>query len=287
MDSTKIFEILEESNKVPSLPQPVSEIFYSMYQAEKLDMNELSKKVSKCSELSELLISCVNSSYFELKRNVTTVNEAIVYLGLRTVRNLLLSFTFQLLLPKKLGRANQFNREKYWKHSIGTSIASSMLAEKTGLCKGHELFSYGLIHDIGIAVLDICLPEVIDQVIAIQHKGVYQIPAERIVMDGLTHSDIGAWLCKKWKLPEDIRNIVEYHHKPLLAQVNSTEVKLMNLGDIISTAYYEKLLGLNLYHGFSTLIMESVGTSEEYMGYIGKILPEEVERVDRLHVFRF
>ena len=84
----------------------------------------------------------------------------------------------------------------------------------------------------------------IDEIISKLLKGIHQIVAEKTVLGGLTHADIGAWLCRKWNIREDIINIVEFHHSPLLSRLNTCEVKLLHLADIISTEYYEKLLGI-------------------------------------------
>jgi hypothetical protein len=61
----------------------------------------------------------------------------------------------------------------------------------------------------------------------------------------------------------------------------------MNLGDIISTSYYEKILGLKIDHIFSKIILESVGITHEDMEEIANILPEEVNKITQLHIFKF
>lgn len=287
MHSGKIYETLENSKYLPLMPEPIGEILKLLHSPENLEIEELSKKVALCDDLSNLVLSAINSAYFQLNRTITSLNEAIIYLGMRTVQNLLISFTLQTLFSKKESTSKLFNRDKYLKHSLGTSLASSMISEKAGLCKKFELFTYGLVHDMGIAVLDACMPDVLDQVTEMQHRGFHQIAAERYVMDGVTHGEIGAWLCDKWGFPNDIKNVVEYHHKPLLAKGNINEVKIMNLGDIISTSYYEKLLGLKMDHTFSKMILESVGITHEDMEEVSSILPEEVNKINRLNIFKF
>lgn len=155
---------------------------------------------------------------------MSNLREAVIYLGMHTVQVLLIAFITRTLLPEKSGRSKLFSRISYWKHCMGTSIASCKLAVKVGICDKYEPFAYGLVHDIGIAVLDTCLPEVLDEVFTKVEEGTPQIIAEKEVMGGLTHSDIGAWICEKWGLPENICSVVEYHHKPLLT--NSNEFQL-------------------------------------------------------------
>lgn len=68
------------------------------------------------------------------------------------------------LLPDHLGRTLVFNSRRYWKHCLGTSIAAYMIATKTNLCNRDKMFTLGLIHDIGIAILNICLPVYPDRI---------------------------------------------------------------------------------------------------------------------------
>ena len=68
-----------------------------------------------------------------------------------------------------------------------------MIAADCNLCDKEKIFTYGLIHDIGITVLDICLPEHLDKIHTMQLNGIHQLVAEKIVLGGLTHENIGMW----------------------------------------------------------------------------------------------
>ena len=92
----------------------------------------------------------------------------------------------------------------YWKHVMGTSVASCVLAEKLKKGDKFKLFSYGLVHDIGIIVLDTCFPELVEKIIEKMYTGMGHTSSERIYLDNLTHGDIGAWLCRRWNIREDI-----------------------------------------------------------------------------------
>jgi len=103
--------------------------------------------------------------------------------------------------------------------------------------------------------------------------------AERLVFGGITHADIGAWLCRKWNIREDITSIVEFHHTPFMAQNTTDEVKIVYVADIISTEYYEKLLGLNINHEISRKIMDHLGITDDDRLEIAEALPQEVEKI--------
>jgi HD-like signal output (HDOD) protein len=280
MDKERIFELIEGSQYLPELPEDISQILNILYNPTEVDIDTLIDKVSKSSELNTLMLKNINSGYFQLKREIRTIKEAIVYLGMQTVQNLLIFFITLQLFPNNNKHSHRtFDMHKYWKHVLGTSVASCMFASQLKIGDKYKLFSYGLIHDIGTILLDACLPMLIDEITEKLLNGVHQIVAERIVLGGITHADLGAWLCRKWNIREDITNIVEFHHAPFLAKANKEEVQLIYAADVISTEYYEKLLGVNLNHDISNKVMLSLGLTKEDIQAVIKEFPKELEKV--------
>lgn len=280
MGDHKIYQLIENSGYLPKIPKDVGEVLEMLNSPVELDIDMLIEKVSNTEQLNELMIRNLNSGYFQLSKRIDTIREAIIYLGMHTVQNLLIFFiTSQLFNNLREKRPRIFTMKRYWNHVLGTSVASCMISSRIKVSDRYKLFSYGLIHDIGIAVLDTCLPELIDKITEKLQNGTHQIIAERIVLGGITHSDIGAWLCRKWNLRDDIVNIVEIHHTPFLAKSNNDELKIIHLADVISTDYYEKLFGLNLNHGMNTKIMNSLGIAENDIQVISEVLPKELEKL--------
>nr|WP_278246041.1 HDOD domain-containing protein [Clostridium pasteurianum] len=128
-------------------------------------------------------------------------------------------------------------------------------------------------------MLSICYKILFNEVVKIQSKGVHQIVAERTVMEGCTHSDIGSWLCEKWNLPKDVNAAVAYHHTPLLATEYIEEVNVMSIAYSISTLYYEKLLCLNTFYVLNETVADSLGIAMKDIEIISKKLPDKVEEI--------
>ena len=272
--------MIEESPYLPELPEDISQILNILKNPIDVDIDLLIDKVSKSSELNSLMLKNLNSGYFQLSKEIKTIKEAIVYLGMQTIQNLLIFFITLQLFPnsiKKSGRT--FHMKNYWKHVMGTSVASCLLASQLKKGDKYKLFSYGLIHDIGTIVLDTCLPTLIDEVTAKVLNGVHQLVAERIVLGGLSHAEIGAWLCRKWNIREDITNIVEFHHTPFVPNDNIEEVQLIYLADVISSECCERLLGMNPNHEINNKVAKILGVSNEDLRAVIKAFPKELERV--------
>jgi HD-like signal output (HDOD) protein len=224
----------------------------------------------------------INTGFYHIGKKVTSIREAVVYLGMQTVQNIIIFYItrqlFSEILHEKKNRL--FSMKLYWKHVIGTSVASSILSEKIKRGDKFKLFTYGLLHDIGIALLDACLPGLVDEIAKGLLSGTHQVVAERSVLGGITHADVGAWLCRKWNIRDDIINIVEHHHTPFWARSSIEDVRIIYAADVISTEYYERLLGLNLNHDINRKIMDYLGISDDDRLKIIEALPQEV---DKLH----
>lgn len=157
-----------------------------------------------------------------------------------------------------------------------------MLSDKLNIGDKYKLFSYGLCHDIGFAVVNACFPDEVEKIYQTMQKGIHQIVAERIVLGGVTHAEVGGWICKKWGIPEDIGLVAEYHHSPLNSKENTDEMKLIHLADSISTEYYEMLLGFQMSHPIQSQVMEDLHVTREMLEDIGKELPAEIEKVSKI-----
>lgn len=282
MQKEKIFELIEESQYLSAIPEDIGEILDLLHNPLEVDIDLLMEKVSKSEKLNSLMLKNLNSGYFQFSKEIVSVKEAIVYLGMQTIQNLLMFFITLQLFPKTIHKSQRtFNMNTYWKHVFGTSVASCMIAAHIKKGDKYKLFSYGLIHDIGIVVLDTCLPQLINEITDKLMNGVHQLVAERIILGGITHADIGAWLCRKWNIRDDIMNIVEFHHTPFLTKANIEEVQIMYVADAISTEYYEKLLGVNLNREISNRVMEELGLTKEIIDTVVRDLPKEIEKANK------
>lgn len=281
MDKERLFQIIENSECMPKLHPNAAEILEIMKNPMMLDIDLLAMKVSQCERLNELVLKNINTGFYHIGKKVTSIREAVVYLGMQTVQNIIIFYItrqlFSEILHEKKNRL--FSMKLYWKHVIGTSVASSILSEKIKRGDKFKLFSYGLLHDIGIALLDACLPGLVDEIAKGLLSGTHQVVAERSVLGGITHADVGAWLCRKWNIRDDIINIVEHHHTPFWARSSIEDVRIIYAADVISTEYYERLLGLNLNHDISKRIMDYLGISNDDRFEIIEALPQEVEKI--------
>jgi putative nucleotidyltransferase with HDIG domain len=195
---------------LPSLPAVVMELLSSIEQ-EDIDISVLAKKVSYDQALTAKTLRLANSSSYGLQVKVTTIQQAITFLGFQTTRNLITAVAITGCFPS--GRCAGFHDKSFWRHSIATAACARALARRMRFNQDIA-FTAGLLHDIGRLVLVTGHPDAYDQVAAWhgQHGGDWQ-EAERAVL-GIDHVDAGVALADHWNFSDTMRQAIAYHHAP-------------------------------------------------------------------------
>lgn len=284
MDQHNIINLIKASEDLPKIPKDFGAIIKMFSEPSDYDLDQCVEYFSRFPQLGTVLIQELNLDS-RLKKEIRTIKEAINYLGAKTSGLIIIAYVTRLLIPNKYGKTKLFDSKKYWKHCLATSLAAYMISAETKLSDKDKMFTYGLIHDIGITVLDICLPDHLDEINEIHLKGTHQLIAEKIVLNGITHAEVGRWICQEWGLPEEISDIVGFHHTPMLTERNVDEVRIIHLADSISTNYYERLLGNNTTFIYTNKIMEALNVSKEFVDYIIEKLPAEVDKLYKIIMF--
>ena len=275
-----LYQLVETSNALPKLPLNIQNIFKLLNTPAQIYIDDIASLVEEDRELSNLLLHHLNSNVFLLYRNISDIKEAVTYLGIESVRNLLIFFIAQKFFQAAdTGKATVFHMRQYWKHVLATSIAADMICSRLGIEDHYRMFSYGLNHDIGILVMNACLPRELDEITSKVKSGVPQIVAEKTVLGGVTHSHIGAWICQRWNFSPEIIRVVELHHTPYLGTEDLKTLEIMYLADLIGTQYYERLLNVNSSMQINHKVLGSLGLTLEDQKEIGIALPQEVARI--------
>jgi putative nucleotidyltransferase with HDIG domain len=174
---------------------------------ERASLNDLSDVIEKDQTITARVLKIANSALYGLRYEVTSVNHALLLLGFKTIRSLVLSVSTKSLY-KQFGMKEKI----IWDHSVGAAIAAKFLSEGLGSEVEEVSFIGGLMHDIGKVVMNNETPEVFAEVMMkIYNDGANSIEAEE-EMYSFNHSEIGARVAEKWGFPARLITIIESHH---------------------------------------------------------------------------
>ena len=142
-------EVLSRADRIPPLPEMVVRIL-AMLNSSKSEPGDLEKHLVYDQVLVGKLLGMVNSSFYGLNREIVAVRDAIMILGSRGLRNLLLTAAAATYLERDYGCYGHGDKG-LWTHSLAVATGAAMLGEITNqdLDLREELFLAGLLHDVG------------------------------------------------------------------------------------------------------------------------------------------
>lgn len=231
-------ELKQIVNRIDTLPPVSPHTIRIMRLASDPDyrIQDLAELVTLDLTLSAACLRMVNSASFGLRRPITTIAQAVAYLGSREVLSLAVTGGFQGVLDAPLAGYGAESGD-LWAHSLRTAIASARVAELIFPREQADvIYTAGLLHDIGKAVLSEFLSvrvEAVREGILDEHPADFT-SLERNLLN-LDHTEAGEMLADRWKLPESIREVIRYHHTPGIAPQPVRNLCLaVHLGDILA-----------------------------------------------------
>ena len=203
-------EMFSRLHHLPSMPQVVQKIMASL-QNNKLGITMLAAMIARDQGLSAKVLRVANSPFYGLSRNVASVQDATVILGLNCVRSLVLAAEFANTFPVAPG--SLFDRNEYWQHSF--RVASYAKAVAQGLHQEpHMAFTAGLFHEVGQLLLDACIPDQFSQVLLQQKNSALSLVEVELSQWDFDHALIGAEMARQWNFPGEIEHAIRYWRTP-------------------------------------------------------------------------
>jgi len=211
MVANRIDTLIQKVDQIPTLPI-VSNQIMGLLSDENVSIKKVAGLIEKDQALAVKILKIANSAFYGTLSKVSTIDHALVILGLKEVRGILLAFSIRNFFPDDTGEG--FDRTRFWKHSIICSQVAKYLARHFRVQRDDTLFLSGLIHDMGKVVFDQYFHDEFLQIIDyVESNNESFSKAEKEIL-GITHYQVAAELLKRWKFPEKVLMNVFYHHAP-------------------------------------------------------------------------
>ena len=244
--------------EIPPFPQVAIEVM-KIADDPKSEATDLAETIIKDQGLTSKLLKLANSAFFGFSRRVTTVTEAVVITGFKTVKSLIVTIIAKSVLERPL-KGYMLEKEMLWKHSLATAIASRMIAQKMKYKDPEEAYIAGLLADIGKVVLSEFLTETYHEILEkVENEGKTFLEAEKEIL-GFDHAELGAKIAEKWNLPEPLQEAIRYHHEP--EKTSKILPYIVHLGNAISMMLGVGLGVDGLYYRISDRTLSILGLEE-------------------------
>ncbi|MFN3505643.1 MAG: HDOD domain-containing protein [Caldimicrobium sp.] len=224
--SDKRKEVRKKIRKLEGLPTlpPIVQKLNSMIEDERVSLNQIAELIEKDQVITTKVLRLANSAFYGFPKKVSTVNQAMMLLGINVLKILIMtSSIFEIIHKEDVG---------LWEHSIGVAACAKLIAEKIGLSEHQEIATGGLLHDLGRVIQMVAFKEEFEMIKELVSKGEEPLKAERSVL-GIDHAEMGAFLMYQWNLPERLIEAVQAHHFIENAKKYKKEAACLHLADTI------------------------------------------------------
>jgi putative nucleotidyltransferase with HDIG domain len=194
--------------RLPALSSAIQQVILS-FEDPALDIHVLAERISQDQFLSAKVLRVANSSFYGLRRQVSSISDAVVVLGFGNVRGIALAAGFSGLFPVT---DSAFSWPNYWQRCMAAGIYARCLANQIKLDQ-ESAFTAGLFHDIGLAAMAYVMPEHIEQAMDAAGEGDL-LAAERTLL-GYDHAELGGDIARYWNFPYEIEQAIRQHHHAL------------------------------------------------------------------------
>jgi HD-like signal output (HDOD) protein len=212
-DRSSLEALLNDASRIPAAPGVAMELA-RLSREESSSIDHL-VAILKCDPtLAAKILRMANSAYFASRREIVSLADAVIRLGLRRVQIMALAFCIMAETSGKIGSKHVFSYSYFWNHSLITSNCCEALAASRRLCFGLEASVAGLLQDIGVLIIQTAMPEKYRGVITYQNKSDEELYVTETRRLGFNHMQAGELLLRRWNIPEVICAAIGNHHQP-------------------------------------------------------------------------
>lgn len=230
--------LADTKHELPFSPKLLQRLFAQTSESSVASLGEIADTISPDQGLTTRILAVANSAFYGLQSQVTSVHRAATVLGIKEVRNIVLALGVQGL-AKGRTLPDDFDLIEYWRHQLTVALCVKQLAVETKLGDPDNLFTIGLLHDLGKMIVAMHAPEDWKAIAEIRRDKQMSFHKAEDSWWGIEHGVIGALVLKSWNLPADLHEPVNWHHAPLAAPDYRTQAKHLCLADMLVHLHYQ------------------------------------------------
>ncbi|MEI8281178.1 MAG: HDOD domain-containing protein [Armatimonadota bacterium] len=258
--------IIQRASDLPSMPEVAFEVIRIADHPESSAL-KVANTLSKDPSMSARVLRLANSAFYGMSREVGSVQESVIVLGMRTTKSLsLVAASFPWLHVALKGKG--LKPELLWNHCISCAHFSKAIARKVDKSDAEQAFCIALLHDVGTVALYLTLESEFNRLIVKAKTS--EVPFDELerIEFGFDHAELGAALAESWNLPKTYSQTIRYHHRPSELETPDTLTDILHVADILvrsrgiseglDGAFFLKDLGAFERLGFEPEVLEEL-----------------------------
>jgi HD-like signal output (HDOD) protein len=234
-NATDVGRFISQIKDLPTLPT-VMEKIVTLTSDPDVSIARVEEAISTDPVISTKLLRIVNSAYFSFFREITSLRQAIVVLGLEATKNLVYGTSIISAFGRE-SKIKQFPLEGFWKYSVACGNISRTLASLLDYSFYEEAFLAGLVHNIGKIVLARYKPDEFERSIEKALDSGIPLSEAELSFIGFDHNDVGHHLAIRWRLPHMLDEAITFNERPGEAENQKELASIVRLASLLCRSY--------------------------------------------------
>lgn len=232
-------------------------------QKEHPDLGKLANIISQDVTLAASVLKTINSPLYGLRSKVTSIKQATIMLGFRTVSNLVTGISI-----RQATSGTRLKLERFWDTATDVAIMSSRLSKSLLLGDSEQAYLLGLFHDVGIPLMMLKFPDYKKILIEANDANVVFTDIEEKYYP-TNHAVVGYYVARSWGIEKSVCHAILNHHSPDMLDLDDPHVSsllaIMKLAEHI--CHMNRRLSVdNEWENHAPEILEYLGLDDE--GYM-------------------
>lgn len=211
-------DLVKKANELQMMPQTARKVM-EMMSNESTTADQLASVIEKDANITTRILKISNSAFYGLRSKVTTVQHAIMVLGYKSVRSLVVASSSQAM-HKRFGITEQM----MWDQSVGTAICGRMMSEGLPKEVSELAFVGGLLHNVGKAIMNNECPKEYTEVMKLVYNDGMDSPDAEQEVFNYSYPEVGFRITEDWGLPPSIGKIIRFHRLSKIDEAKRNEV---------------------------------------------------------------
>lgn len=266
---------ISRSENLPLLPEVALSVL-KMSQDPETPSRAYEAVIERDAALAGKVLRVASSSFYAVGE-IQNISRAVSVLGLNALKSLVLTISYQQMLSNER-RSEAFIAMDCWRHSLATAIAARILAKIKLPQRSEEMYTAGLLHDVGLLVFDKFCPSLLDQAISRAGGTGQALHAAEHDLFGFHHGAVGAMLAKKWGLSKSIQCAIQNQYDPFEDEKELTTTCIISAANALAfeCGCYNNAPAPD--EGFNQDVIEVLGLPMEQFAPICDVVRAEVDK---------
>lgn len=209
----RILDAIWHTDQLPPYPGVVAEVERELAKPEPAPA-KLAAILTKDPALCSSILRVANSAAFASRSETANISQAVVRLGLKQVRRVVLTAA----LVQRWPAHRAVDQKSFWNHSISVALVANELCGAVSIPIPDDVrestFTAGVLHDLGAMVLARAFPEQYAALSVLREETGRSAVALELEQWGIDHGEVGGIVACRWHLPDAMRDAVAFHHQP-------------------------------------------------------------------------